>query len=341
MLTPSNYSPCVGIRTCSDYSPFGVELDGRTVSGGYRFGFQNQEKDDEIKGEGNSYTAEYWEYDSRLGRRWNLDPIIKEHESSYASFANNPIWFRDPNGADSTISNFNSSWKWTVEKNDTYESISKRTNVKLSKLKRLNKNQNLEVGTVIKLSRKKGKENIYPGNEIKTSQGSIYVEMLAENNHYKYGSGLIYLVSFVPNDNQCEYLWFQTIASNFPKETAKWQENDNARANDGISGMQTGNYLVKNFEENNNYIFHNGFYSFDTPFRPFLKDKTIKWRGNLQLIEKINNSYVVIATLQLNFTIQNNKLIDSKLRVNTNLSDEDREYQQNAIENMLNNNSEK
>ena len=26
----------VGIRTCSDYSPFGVELDGRTVSGGYR-----------------------------------------------------------------------------------------------------------------------------------------------------------------------------------------------------------------------------------------------------------------------------------------------------------------
>jgi hypothetical protein len=45
-------SPCVGIRTCSDYSPFGVELDGRTVSGGYRFGFQNQEKDDEVKGEG-------------------------------------------------------------------------------------------------------------------------------------------------------------------------------------------------------------------------------------------------------------------------------------------------
>jgi hypothetical protein len=48
----SKHSPCVGIRTCSDYSPFGVELDGRTVSGGYRYGFQNQEKDDEVKGEG-------------------------------------------------------------------------------------------------------------------------------------------------------------------------------------------------------------------------------------------------------------------------------------------------
>jgi hypothetical protein len=30
-------------------------LDGRTVSvEGYRYGFQNQEKDDDIKGEGNS-----------------------------------------------------------------------------------------------------------------------------------------------------------------------------------------------------------------------------------------------------------------------------------------------
>lgn len=59
------------------------------------------EKDDEIYGNGNSYTAEYWQYDSRLGRRSNVDPIVKHHESPYACFANNPIWFMDPNGADS------------------------------------------------------------------------------------------------------------------------------------------------------------------------------------------------------------------------------------------------
>ena len=41
-------SPCVGIRTCSDYSPFGVELDGRTVSGGYRYGYQGSECDSEV-----------------------------------------------------------------------------------------------------------------------------------------------------------------------------------------------------------------------------------------------------------------------------------------------------
>lgn len=69
----------------------------------YRYGFQGQEQDNEVAGEGNSYTAEFWQYDSRLGRRWNIDPVVKEHESPYAAFANNPIWFVDPLGADSTV----------------------------------------------------------------------------------------------------------------------------------------------------------------------------------------------------------------------------------------------
>ena len=75
-----------------------------TALGGedYRYGFQNQEMDDEVAGKGNSYTAEFWQYDSRLGRRWNIDPIFKEHESPYACFANNPIWFSDPDGADTS-----------------------------------------------------------------------------------------------------------------------------------------------------------------------------------------------------------------------------------------------
>ena len=72
-------------------------------SNSYRYGFQGQEKDDELKGEGNSYHAEFWQYDSRISRRWNLDPIVKTHESPYAAFANNPIWFADRNGADTTV----------------------------------------------------------------------------------------------------------------------------------------------------------------------------------------------------------------------------------------------
>ena len=68
--------------------------------GYYRYGFNGHEKSDEIKGSGNSYTAEFWEYDPRVGRRWNVDPIRKEYESPYATFSNNPIWLIDPTGSD-------------------------------------------------------------------------------------------------------------------------------------------------------------------------------------------------------------------------------------------------
>jgi hypothetical protein len=67
-------------------------------NGGYRYFFNGQEADNEVLGEGASLTAEFWQYDTRLGRRWNVDPVFKEYESPYACFAGNPVWFADPNG---------------------------------------------------------------------------------------------------------------------------------------------------------------------------------------------------------------------------------------------------
>ncbi len=66
----------------------------------YKYGFNTQEKDNEIAGENNIYSAEYWEYDSRVARRWNVDPVFKEYESPYICFGNNPICFVDINGRD-------------------------------------------------------------------------------------------------------------------------------------------------------------------------------------------------------------------------------------------------
>ena len=67
----------------------------------YRYGMNGQENDDEITGNHGTHTsAEFWEYDTRLGRRWNTDPIVKYWESPYAAFAGNPIVYADPNGAD-------------------------------------------------------------------------------------------------------------------------------------------------------------------------------------------------------------------------------------------------
>lgn len=86
-------------------------MPGRKYTNGsaYRYGFNGQEKSLEIA-EGVT-TAEFWEYDSRIGRRWNIDPVTKQHESPYSAFANNPLWFRDTKGAD-TIT-FNNSGKET------------------------------------------------------------------------------------------------------------------------------------------------------------------------------------------------------------------------------------
>lgn len=64
----------------------------------FGLGFQGQEGDDEVAGRGNSYTAEYWQYDSRLGRRWNVDPKPNVSISPYACFANNPIIYIDVKG---------------------------------------------------------------------------------------------------------------------------------------------------------------------------------------------------------------------------------------------------
>jgi|GEM_PF-1972571 len=87
------------VQTYANFDPFGMEQVGRNYSpGAYRYGFNGMEKDNELMGEGNSYTAEFWQYDSRLGRRWNNDPVTFANESPYAAFHNNPVSFVDPNG---------------------------------------------------------------------------------------------------------------------------------------------------------------------------------------------------------------------------------------------------
>lgn len=53
------------------------------------------ERSDEIAGEGNHNTAEFWEYDPRIGRRWNLDPKPTTGISEYAVLNNSPLLYSD------------------------------------------------------------------------------------------------------------------------------------------------------------------------------------------------------------------------------------------------------
>ena len=70
-------------------------MPGRKFSAfnNYRHGFNWQEISSELRS--NIYNAQYWEYDSRLGKRWNTDPIINVPESPYLCFNGNPILVTD------------------------------------------------------------------------------------------------------------------------------------------------------------------------------------------------------------------------------------------------------
>jgi len=77
----------------------GREFEADTV-GGYRFGFNGNEMDDETYGDGNEMDFGARIYDGRLGRWMSVDPLIREYPyiSSYSFALNNPTLFLDPDG---------------------------------------------------------------------------------------------------------------------------------------------------------------------------------------------------------------------------------------------------
>ena len=78
----------------NDYYPFGMLLPNRHGSSdSYRYGFQGQEKDDEIKGEGNSINYKYRMHNPRVGRFFAVDPLARRYayNSPYAFSENRVI----------------------------------------------------------------------------------------------------------------------------------------------------------------------------------------------------------------------------------------------------------
>ncbi len=79
---------------------FGFRPFSSSEHTGYRFGFNGMEKDDEVKGNGNSYTTLFRQYDPRTGRWFSVDPKARlmAWQSPYTSMDNNPISKTDPKG---------------------------------------------------------------------------------------------------------------------------------------------------------------------------------------------------------------------------------------------------
>lgn len=94
------------------------------ISKEYKFAFNGMEKDDGVKGEGNSLDFGARIYDSRLGRWMSVDPLY-QFASPYLYGANSPIVLKDEDG--NWVPGVNSEGQIILkkEKGDDYASLMK------------------------------------------------------------------------------------------------------------------------------------------------------------------------------------------------------------------------
>ncbi|MDP2692926.1 MAG: RHS repeat-associated core domain-containing protein [bacterium] len=116
-FNPATGSLFAKVESYNNYYPFGMLQPGRHASGGpYRYGFQGQEKDDEIKGEGNSINYKYRMHDPRIGRFFAVDPLADKFPfySPYQFSSNSPISSIELEGLE-TSSRLNENEKTKLE----------------------------------------------------------------------------------------------------------------------------------------------------------------------------------------------------------------------------------
>ena len=96
------------VVSAQDYYPFGMLQPGRSYNaGGYRYGFNGKEKDDEVKGDGVQYDYGFRIYDARLGRFLSVDPLTKSYPwyTPYQFAGNKPIRCIDLDGLEELSAN--------------------------------------------------------------------------------------------------------------------------------------------------------------------------------------------------------------------------------------------
>ncbi|MBC9914074.1 RHS repeat domain-containing protein [Chitinophaga varians] len=90
------------VFSATDYAPFGMQMVGRkwSLSGGYRYGFNGKENDNEVKGEGNQQDYGMRVYDPRIGKFLSVDPLTANYPDlgAYTYAADNPIRLIDVQG---------------------------------------------------------------------------------------------------------------------------------------------------------------------------------------------------------------------------------------------------
>ena len=103
----------------------------------YRYGFQGQEKDDEVKGEGNSLNYTFRMHDPRVGRFFAVDPLTAKypHYSPYSFSGNKVIHAIELEGLEEYVVTTNTDKQlrhFKVRVDDNLSVIAKTTGVALN-----------------------------------------------------------------------------------------------------------------------------------------------------------------------------------------------------------------
>lgn len=240
-----------------------------------------------------------------------MDPVVKESESPYVAFANNPIWFTDRNGADSALASGSTVWKWKAESGDWFSKISKRTGVSVDNLKRWNPGvpeRNIPIGNELNIS-----DPALPPSPtiptISTSVGDIQVLYYGEGSNNSQTIAL----SLVPNEGRKEdYVFFQTFSTNDPKGANKTFDRELLESplygNDMDAGMRAALRFFPTAARS--YPTH-----VDTPTRNPVSG-IASWNGLITLHKKVDGLYIKVATFTFGFKVHGSEFVRDYLEYN-------------------------
>ena len=133
-------------------------------TGDYRYGFQGQEMDDEIKGEGNSVNYKFRMHDPRVGRFFAVDPLFKSYSynSPYAFSENILISHIELEGLEKI-----NSTAYRIQKGDTFIELENEYSLTTGLLTTLNPNENptnLQIGQTIEFATNYGNVTVVGDN---------------------------------------------------------------------------------------------------------------------------------------------------------------------------------
>ncbi len=126
------------VQTVQDYYAFGMQMPGRKLSGGYRYGFNGKENDNEVKGEGNQQDYGMRICDGRIGKFLSVDPITSSYPmlTPYQFSSNRPIDGIDLDGleyksaanwAEKNIANYSYTFHYNLDAPPSFKKLKQST----------------------------------------------------------------------------------------------------------------------------------------------------------------------------------------------------------------------